>query len=84
MTAYPDQPAKPYPDTWMNIVSLVTSFVGLSIVGVIFGHLGVARAKRGTAELKGLGIAGLIFGYLGVLGYVLLFWLFAVSWPEWG
>jgi hypothetical protein len=54
----------PTPNTWMNIVSLVTALLGMVIVPIIFGHLGVSAAKKGTAELKGLGIAGLIIGYL--------------------
>lgn len=62
-----------YPHTWMNIVSLVTSILGLSIVGIVFGHLGVSRARRGTAELKGLGIAGLIIGYIGLVIAIIFF-----------
>lgn len=63
----------PYPHTWMNIVSLVTSILGLSIVGIVFGHLGVSRARKGTAELKGLGIAGLIIGYIGLVIAIIFF-----------
>jgi len=73
--AAPAAPAttSPYPHTWMNIVSLVTAILGLSILGIIFGHLGVARANRGTADLKGLGIAGLILGYLGLAITIIAF-----------
>lgn len=80
----PTQPVKAYPDTWMNITSLVTSILGLAIVGIIFGHMGMARANRGTAELKGLGLAGAIIGYIVLAFYLVFFWLLAVSWGEWG
>ena len=66
------------PKTWMNITSFVTSLIGLSLVGVIFGHLGLSASKRGEAELKGLGIAGLVIGYLGIVlsivGTIAFFW----------
>ncbi|WP_062520110.1 hypothetical protein [Demequina silvatica] len=65
--AYAPRPAK----TWMNITSLVTSLVGLGLLGVIFGHLGVAAAKRGEADYKGLGLAGLILGYIGIVATII-------------
>lgn len=68
-------PARP-PKSWMNITSFVTSLLGLSIVGIIFGHLGVNAAKRGEADYKGLGIAGLVIGYLGLVVGVI--WVIAV------
>ncbi|WP_062287616.1 DUF4190 domain-containing protein [Demequina phytophila] len=64
---YAPRPAK----TWMNITSLVTSLVGLGLLGVIFGHLGVAAAKRGEADYKGMGIAGLIIGYIGIVATII-------------
>src|SRR5690606_31252944 len=67
-------------NNWMNIVSLVLSLVwvcGLgSLLGIIFGHLCVSSAKRGTANNKGLGIAGLIIGYLGIAAAI-AFWVFS-------
>lgn len=52
--------------TWMNITALVTSLVGIGLAGIIFGHLGLAAAKRGEAQQRGLGLAGLIIGYVQV------------------
>lgn len=58
---------------WMGIVALVSSiaafvvvpFLG-SVVGVIFGHLGLSAAKRGEASNRGLALAGTIVGYVGI------------------
>ncbi|MFC6356909.1 DUF4190 domain-containing protein [Luethyella okanaganae] len=55
------QPAK------MNvfaIVSLVTSIVGFSIVGIVFGHISLAQIKKTGEQGRGLAIAGLIVGYV--------------------
>lgn len=64
---------------WMNVVSFIASittiFTGIgAIVGIVFGHLGLAAVKRGEANNKGFGTAGLIIGYgsiaLGVLAFL--------------
>lgn len=59
----------------LAIVSLVTSIIGLSLVGVITGHIGLSQIKKTGEEGRGLAIAGLIIGYIG-LAFVLL-WFFA-------
>ncbi|WP_297081474.1 DUF4190 domain-containing protein [uncultured Demequina sp.] len=90
--AYPPQYA--YPGTyragtqknWMGIISLVLSLVGLltwftAIPGIVFGHLGLAAAKRGEANNRGLSLGGLITGYvvlvLGILATIAIFAFFA-------
>lgn len=67
---------------WMNITSLVLSLSGLllgitAIAGIVFGHLGLAAAKRGEANNRSMGLAGLIIGYvltalglLVIIGYI--------------
>ena len=90
--AAPGQPApqygahppavNPYPKSWMNIVALVTSLVGIGLAAIIFGHLGVAAANRGEAQYKGLGIAGLVIGYLQVVLGALLILLFVVAFSQ--
>lgn len=56
-----------YPHTWMNIVAFVTGLLGFGIIPVIFGHLGVNRANKGTADFKWMGIVGLVLGYLTIV-----------------
>ncbi|PKQ25015.1 MAG: DUF4190 domain-containing protein [Actinobacteria bacterium HGW-Actinobacteria-4] len=80
---YGQQPYGYRPPTsknWMNIVSLITGIVGCfgftGLLAVIFGHLGVAAAKRGEATNRGLGIAGLVLGYLSVI-LTIAFWSFS-------
>lgn len=72
-------PTKDYPNTWMNIVALVTGILGMAIVPIIFGHMGVSQANKGRAELKGLGIAGLILGYLSLLAWIIVFAIVVVA-----
>lgn len=72
--AAPAAPTK----NWMGITSLVTSLLGISLLGIIFGHLGMSAAKKGEADNKGLAIAGLVLGYLGLVGGVLLIALIAL------
>lgn len=59
------------PKNWMGIVSLVTSLLGMSIIGIVFGHLGLNAVKKGQANNKGLSIAGLIIGYLGLVASII-------------
>jgi len=57
----------------LGIVGLVVSiwFVP-SILGVVFGFIGRARARRGAATNGGQALAGIIMGFLGIaLGVVL-------------
>ena len=75
--AYPGQ-AKP--KTWMNWVALGCGLGGFVtcvsfIPAIVFGHLGLAAAKRGEADQRGVGIAGLVLGYVflvGVIAYIAL------------
>lgn len=52
----------------LAIASLVCSLLGLSLVGVILGHLGLSEIKRsnGLMEGRGLALAGLIVGYVEI------------------
>lgn len=65
-------PTASKPKTWMNITSLITSILGMGLIGVIFGHLGVNAANKGQADLKGLGIAGLVLGYISIVAGIIL------------
>jgi len=57
----------------LAIVSLVTSIIGLSIVGIITGHMGMNKIKKTGESGRGLAIAGLIIGYLGLV--VVVIWV---------
>jgi peptidyl-prolyl cis-trans isomerase B (cyclophilin B) len=57
----------------LAIVSLVTSIIGLSIVGIITGHIGMNQIKKTGESGRGLATAGLIIGYLGLV--VTVIWI---------
>lgn len=59
----------------LAIVSLVTSIIGLSLVGVITGHVAMNQIKKTGEEGNGLAIAGLVIGYIGLAAFVI--WIFA-------
>ena len=67
------------PNSWMNIVALVTGLLCFGPVAIIFGHLGVRAANRGEADYKGLGIAGLVLGYIGLVFVLAYFGLIAIA-----
>lgn len=50
----------------LAIVSLVTSIIGLGVVGVITGHIGLSQIKRTHEHGRGLALAGLIVGYISI------------------
>jgi hypothetical protein len=51
----------------LAIVSLVTSILGLSIVGIITGHIGMNQIKKTGESGRGLAMWGLVLGYLGLV-----------------
>jgi uncharacterized membrane protein YidH (DUF202 family) len=67
----------------LAIVSLVTSIIGLGIVGIITGHLGLSQIKKTGEQGYGLALAGLIIGYLAVAAAVIfviiVFVMFALA-----
>ncbi|WP_414942972.1 DUF4190 domain-containing protein [Amycolatopsis sp. cmx-11-32] len=81
--AYPPQPYNPYAasapqrpqDNGMAIAGLVCSLVGICscvtvIVGLILGHIGLAKANRGEAGGRGMALAAVIIGYVVLALYV--------------
>ncbi|MDR1633813.1 MAG: DUF4190 domain-containing protein [Bifidobacteriaceae bacterium] len=78
----------------MGVASLVLSIAGVtvlaglaigSILGVIFGHIGLAAAGRGEANNKGIALAGVIIGYIGIALSLLIWGLVAaVGSSYWG
>ena len=50
----------------LSIISLVTSILGISLVGVITGHIGMSQIKKTGEKGRGLALGGLIVGYLGL------------------
>ena len=62
----------------LTIISLVTSIIGLGIVGIITGHLGLSQIKKTGEQGSALAIAGLIIGYLEVIATVIVIIIFFV------
>ncbi|MDO7882910.1 DUF4190 domain-containing protein [Antiquaquibacter soli] len=56
----------------LSIVSLVTSIVGLSIVGIITGHISLSQIKKTGEQGNVLAIIGLVLGYLGLIAGLIL------------
>jgi hypothetical protein len=73
--AYTPAPAAPAAK-WnvLSIVSLVTSILGLSLVGIITGHISLSQIKKTGEQGRVLAIVGLVLGYLGALGWI-IFWI---------
>jgi hypothetical protein len=54
----------------MAIGSLVTSVIGLSLIGVILGHIALSQIKRTGEQGNVLAIVGVVLGYLGILAWI--------------
>ena len=52
---------------WMGIVSLITSILGIYLVGIIFGHMGLKAYERGEATNRSLSMAGAVIGWIGMV-----------------
>jgi hypothetical protein len=50
----------------LAIISLVTSVLGMGLVGVITGHIGLSQIKISHEQGRGLALAGVIVGYVGI------------------
>src|SRR5262245_32655153 len=61
-------PPPPAPKTnWWAVVSVITGAIGMVLLSVVFGLVGLNRAKHGQGG-RGLAIAGLVLSGLWVLG----------------
>jgi hypothetical protein len=63
----------------LAIVSLITSILGLGLVGVITGHIGLNQIKKTSEQGRGLAIAGLVIGYVQIAAVLLFIVYFSVS-----
>jgi len=74
-TPYAATPAAAPAAKWnvLSIISLVTSILGLSLVGIITGHIGLSQIKKTGEQGNVLAIIGLVLGYLGfVIGLIVV------------
>ncbi|NCD18970.1 MAG: DUF4190 domain-containing protein [Actinobacteria bacterium] len=60
----------------LAIVSLVTSLIGIGIVGIITGHIARRQIRASDESGDGIALAGLIIGY--IVTVVEVMFLFAV------
>jgi hypothetical protein len=58
------------------IASLVLSLLGISILGLIFGHVAASEIKNSGGRQSGSGMAtaGIVLGWIGSVGWV-LYWI---------
>ena len=56
----------------LSIISLVTSILWLSLVGIITGHIALSQIKKTGEQGNVLAIIGLVLGYLGLLGAIIV------------
>jgi len=69
----------------LGIIGLVFSLtpigigIGLicDILGIIFGGVGISKAKRGQASGKGMAMAGLICAIIGI--FIVVMWIIALA-----
>jgi peptidyl-prolyl cis-trans isomerase B (cyclophilin B) len=61
----------------LAIVSLVTSLLWISLVGIITGHIALSQIKKTGEQGHGVALAGTIIGYVGLLGGIIvgIFWI---------
>ncbi len=72
--------AQAKPTNTLAIVALVTSLLGISLAGIICGHISLGQIKRTQEQGYGMALAGLIIGYVStafvlvaIIGFFSLF-----------
>jgi peptidyl-prolyl cis-trans isomerase B (cyclophilin B) len=63
----------------LSIVGFVLSLVGISLVGVILGHIGLSQITKRGERGKGFAIAALVLGYLGILATIVIVILIVIA-----
>lgn len=66
------------PGQTLGIVSLVTSLLGISLVGLITGIIGLNQSKK-AGQSNGLAIAGIVIGAIGLFFGLLWFFFFVLA-----
>jgi hypothetical protein len=62
----PPQMNQENPGKTLGIVSLVTSIIGMGLVGVITGIIGLKKSKS-VGQSNGMALAGIIIGAIGMV-----------------
>jgi len=75
------------PSSAWAIASFICSLLGISILGVIFGHVALSEINKSNGQMagRGLAIAGLILGYIPltiIAFFILIGVLSAASTPH--
>ncbi|WP_434591060.1 DUF4190 domain-containing protein [Brevibacterium sp. 1718] len=58
----------------LGLISFISSFFFLGVVGIIFGHIARSQIKARGERGNGMAVAGLWLGYLSVIFWI-VFWL---------
>lgn len=66
------------PARWnvLGIISFATALLGISIVGIVLGHISLSQIKRTGEQGRVFAILGLVLGYLGILAAVVFLIIF--------
>ncbi|MDN5275649.1 MAG: hypothetical protein JWN33_298 [Candidatus Saccharibacteria bacterium] len=71
-------PSSPNPGQGFGIASLVTSLVGLGLVGLILGIIGINQSKK-AGQKNGFALAGIIIGIANIIVATLFLILMAIG-----
>lgn len=67
------QPLQSQKTNGFAIASLVCSLLCISVLGIIFGHVGMSQINRNREGGRGLAVAGLILGYIGLVATIAVY-----------
>ncbi|MET0726190.1 MAG: DUF4190 domain-containing protein [Leifsonia sp.] len=76
--AYGQTYAAPNTAKWnvLAIISFATSLLGISLVGIVLGHIALSQIKKTGEQGKVFAIIGLVLGYLGILAAIIFLVIF--------